>query len=1044
MLKLWKTSQQPLSHEDIFAARYERLLRWALRLTNNDRQEAEDLLHDAFIDFSLGQADLTAIENIDGYLRTVLRNIHLSAVRKASRHPTQPLLLVDYDSVKIGLRAVEPHLRLQLQDELRAICQYAYLRKESSKAGSVLILRFFHDYYPSEVARVMRSSSRAVSEWLRIARTETKTYLEAPIRLNFISRHPAPALMPQIDFARAGDDLSRELRRALFRLPHAGSCLARQQLQELYRAEQGAAIDCRTLSQIATCRRCLDAVNAFQGLPLLSERYLEESGRRDQPPTDGWGGGSAGGGDDARATGKGKSMLKFQRRAKEVFEHRPEELYISANGLFLVSQKISAGRAEQTLNVNIDEEIGFIEVLSEQSLRLLLLNVEPPPSGSGEQAKIVRLSDGRELTATLRFSASQPTLHVVYDDPVCYAGATPEREFVTEEPTKSLKPIPTPFTPRLSSSVSQRFKNWLRDTVFNFEVWLRPGIVTALLALIAVAALLFIRRPIAPVTARDLLRRSASAEDLLMAKADQVVHQTLSLEIAPASDQSSERTVTARRRIEIWQSAENKVTARRLYDEHDRLIAGAWTRSDGVTTLYQHGTKPQLQTRNPQFAIRNSEDMWLVSPSAKGFLASIAGDSSSVEERPDAYVVSYVRGAGTDQPGLVKATLTLRRADLHAIGLTLLVEEQRSEVRGQRSGVRGQRSEVRSQMSEETNRQLAIGNRQWIEYRLSETGFEQHPANTISPTVFEPEPELLSSAKPETRNSKLETSASGVQPAAPVVASAELEVELLHLLDQAGAFQGEQLSVTRTPTGGLMVQAVLDSAQRKAEILNALRPMLNNPVVYLQIETAAEAAERLSRARPANSQSSNSTVSNETVEVEKTALPVDAELRSYFRSRGVPADRVDEEIRRYATRVIDRSLQALMHARALKQLAGQFSPETLQSLDSEARAKWRAMLVEHARAFERETSGLRRELEPVFFPSAAGSEGNVELEVGSDSDFLLAATRLFEQASAHERTISRAFSNSAGGPVMTPIRSDQFRRSLRSAEMLAEKIARRP
>src|SRR5260370_22872798 len=130
-------------------------------------------------------------------------------------------------------------------------------------------------------------------------------------------------------------------------------------------------------------------------------------------------------------------MLKFRRRAKEVFEHRPEELYISANGLFLVSQKISAGRAEQTLNVNIDEEIRFIEVLSEQSLRLLLLNIEPPPSGSGEQAKTVRLSDGRELTATLRFSGSQPTLHVIYDDPIYRADALPDVEFATEEPTKS-------------------------------------------------------------------------------------------------------------------------------------------------------------------------------------------------------------------------------------------------------------------------------------------------------------------------------------------------------------------------------------------------------------------------------------------------------------------------------------------------------------------------------------------------------------------------------------------------------------------------------
>jgi hypothetical protein len=135
-------------------------------------------------------------------------------------------------------------------------------------------------------------------------------------------------------------------------------------------------------------------------------------------------------------------------------------------------------------------------------------------------------------------------------------------------------------------------------------------------------------------------------------------------------------------------------------------------------------------------------------------------------------------------------------------------------------------------------------------------------------------------------------------------------------------------------------------------------------------------------------------------------------------------------------------LQALLHARALKQLAGQFSPEALESLDGEARAKWRVMLTEHARAFARETNALRRELEPVSFPNAVANEAGADLQLNTDSD-LLAAARLFEQASAHERTISRAFSNSSGGPATSPIKTDQFLRSLRSAESLAEKIIRR-
>ena len=43
--------------------------------------------------------------------------------------------------------------------ELRQVCQYACDRKETSRAGSVLILRFLHGYYPREIAQIMRATS---------------------------------------------------------------------------------------------------------------------------------------------------------------------------------------------------------------------------------------------------------------------------------------------------------------------------------------------------------------------------------------------------------------------------------------------------------------------------------------------------------------------------------------------------------------------------------------------------------------------------------------------------------------------------------------------------------------------------------------------------------------------------------------------------------------------------------------------------------------------------------------------------------------------
>ena len=139
-------------HVDLFIERYERLFLWSLQLTENDQEQAEDLLHDAFIQFTLSQPDLNKIENLEGYLRTMLRNIHVSQVRRSTRSPIRSLSIVEYDSAELGLRVVDPRTQMNFHDELRTVCEYACARKESSKAGSILILRFFHGYYPEEIS----------------------------------------------------------------------------------------------------------------------------------------------------------------------------------------------------------------------------------------------------------------------------------------------------------------------------------------------------------------------------------------------------------------------------------------------------------------------------------------------------------------------------------------------------------------------------------------------------------------------------------------------------------------------------------------------------------------------------------------------------------------------------------------------------------------------------------------------------------------------------------------------------------------------------
>src|SRR5882724_29677 len=101
--------------EELFTERYERLLVWALRLTNQHRPSAEDLVQDAFIQFVLGRTSLEEIENIDGYLRRMLRYMQLSRMsRNAQKVLDRTISITDYDSFDQSWRAIEPARRMQV------------------------------------------------------------------------------------------------------------------------------------------------------------------------------------------------------------------------------------------------------------------------------------------------------------------------------------------------------------------------------------------------------------------------------------------------------------------------------------------------------------------------------------------------------------------------------------------------------------------------------------------------------------------------------------------------------------------------------------------------------------------------------------------------------------------------------------------------------------------------------------------------------------------------------------------------------------------
>src|SRR5262249_55957964 len=104
------------------------------------------------------------------------------------------------------------------------------------------------------------------------------------------------------------------------------------------------------------------------------------------------------------------------RRLRALLEHRPAELLIAANGLPVGTLQVRRAESDLDIVVNLDEPIDFIEVFSEQHVRLLLFEVEPASRGGVEQAAHVVFDEDRSIDVRVSFAHAWPTVHLAYHD----------------------------------------------------------------------------------------------------------------------------------------------------------------------------------------------------------------------------------------------------------------------------------------------------------------------------------------------------------------------------------------------------------------------------------------------------------------------------------------------------------------------------------------------------------------------------------------------------------------------------------------------------
>lgn len=253
-------------YADVFLEKYDSIKRWALQITNYNFEIAEDLVHDVFLKLQ-NRAVAASTHNTDAYIYVSLKNHFQTKIRKEASE--EFISLTDNDFLADSILTFDPRRQLKIHDQLYAICRYACCRKDSSIAGSVLIFKFFHGYYVSEIARLIRRKRNAVEARLVKVRLELVKHLENPDAENRFSNNFRRSASEDKKI-QTRSDLVYELRREIFSTKK-GKCYSIEECREIYFGTK-KLVNRQFLSHIVSCEKCLKRINNMFGMVGLEER----------------------------------------------------------------------------------------------------------------------------------------------------------------------------------------------------------------------------------------------------------------------------------------------------------------------------------------------------------------------------------------------------------------------------------------------------------------------------------------------------------------------------------------------------------------------------------------------------------------------------------------------------------------------------------------------------------------------------------------------------------------------------------------------------
>ena len=968
--------EEDLAHEALFEEHYGWLVEWALRLTEGKHSEAEDLVHDLFIQLVRLRPRLHPDpDRVRGYLYTMLRNMHLSKLRRAQRSPICELSVVDYDSLEQGLRSTPERSASAVWTELWRICEYACERKKSSRSASVLILRFFLAYFPNEIARILKTTRVPVDKYLHTARREARLCVSRPSALRIFGQKRSAREVPAIP------EESREfflaLRHHVF-LWREGSCFSKETLQRVYAPGSSESLSTSELAHLVSCPECLDALNRILGIRLLADRCPSKTlGRDGGPPKSGGSGSGSGisfGGVDREAI----------RRLEEENEHRPDYLQVAINGEINTSQKITSEFSEFHVKVGRNPALEFLEIFSEQNIRLLYLAIRNSSNpGHDEERASIQLSDGRSLEVAASFSGDSPAIRVRYHDPL-FA----ESEAMFEPALLALLRADT----RSGRAFFDRNAAWrrgLREVFaaalgFRGDTWPVGAMASITTAILIAAALVVLHHSGLPRPPADLLQQASQRESASEVAPQDLVRRTIQIQqLGPSGLPVAENSV------EEWVSGDAQSRARRLHDHKGTLVAEEITRGNH-TKFYGKVEQREISRLNP--AHLHAQDVWQITPSAKQFQEIIApAGPSAIQQENDHYEIRYRQPSTDGHIGLVEATLVLRRKDLHPVEEDLVLR----------------------------------GDGGLSRFRLVESSYGYYSPSLVQKNIFVPDEELSESSPP---NSAPKHSL-GAAPIAEV--SPEHVIHALYLLSLVGADMNRETSVQATPNGILRITGTIATRDRLSEILRALYPLRTQSWVEIRLQTTDQL--------PASGKAKEGSQTVEVIEPAESAIPLDRQVRRFLGVPGTPAPEMDKGVQRFSQQILEEADEAQQHAWALDLISKRFTPAQLGILSPEARSEWIQMVGLHSSALLHSVHTIRTELAHLA-PLHEATPEKVE-PIATIRDLSSVADQLLKLSRSNDQVLASAFTLSGAPGGNEVLNQQRFWQSLELQESLARETA---